>query len=70
VPQAPDAKDAEKNEEKTRNLKPEGVKGASKGECNGFSAGQDRPRKAVFLLDILYDCGHLRHSGYCSPKID
>jgi len=39
VPQAPDAKDAEKNEEKTGNLKPEGVKGASKGDCNGFSAG-------------------------------
>jgi hypothetical protein len=39
VPQALDAKDAEKNEEKARNLKPEGVKGASKRDCNGFSAG-------------------------------
>ncbi|HET9791228.1 MAG TPA: hypothetical protein VFR08_07985 [Candidatus Angelobacter sp.] len=53
VPQAPDAKDAEKNEEKARNLKPEGVKGASEGDRNGFSAGQDRPQKTVFLLDIL-----------------
>jgi len=39
VPQAPDAKNAEKNEEKAGNLKPEGVKSASKGDCNGFSAG-------------------------------
>jgi hypothetical protein len=39
MPQAPDAKDAEKNEEKAGNLKPEGVKGASERDCNGFSAG-------------------------------
>lgn len=53
-------------------LEPEGIKGPTQRNYQGFASGKNRVEKAVFLynsLERIFDIGNFRHFAYCSAKI-
>ena len=66
------AAEGEKHEHQAGCLQPQGIKGATEGNNQGFAAGERGLQKPVFLyngLQRIFDSGNFRHFAYCSLKI-